>query len=252
MGKGFSQRAEPRHSRFYEWEAKCDAYRSLNTFARCLLMEFKRKYNGQNNGGITMSVREAEGLIGCSNKPVPLAFAQLIDRGFIKLIERGSFGNKVRLNGSLRASTWLLTEYAIDEPVRVAAAPTREFMRWRRPDDLEAHDRALICPKKKTRYAQSVRQVRRERAVSGETVRLERTASTPTAYSGPQIQGGDGTPRAGTYSLPGKGAPQGLSPSPRPTKGQAGDGGMHDLVPIGDRTTALLNSLLVKTAGTEP
>ncbi|MEW9837299.1 hypothetical protein [Mesorhizobium marinum] len=191
----------------YGWEAKTDAYRSLNCYARCLLVEFKLKYNGQNNGAISMSMREAQALLGCSNKPVPLAFAQLVDRGFIKITEKGSFEHTERYGGSLKASTWTLTEYAIDEPVRVLGVPTKDFMRWRRPADLEAHDKALAAPKEKRRYADSTPQVRRKHTVSNDTVRSERTPGTPTAYADPQTKGGDGTLKADTYSLPLQGAP---------------------------------------------
>ncbi len=236
-------------TRTYEWEYRSEAYRSLNAFARCLLHEFKRKYNGQNNGGISMSFREAVELVGHSNKPIPLAFAQLIDRGFVKVTEKGAFDRKMRTGGFLKASTWTLTEYAIDEPVRVADVPSKDFMRWRRPADLDAHDRALVAPKKKRRDAQSVRPVRPERTVSSETVRPERTSGTPRAYDEPQKLGGDGTPRAYTYSLPDKGASPRLTPSPQPTKGQAGAGGMHGLSPVGEQTAALLSSLLVRSSG---
>ncbi|RLP28384.1 hypothetical protein [Mesorhizobium sp. YM1C-6-2] len=234
-----------KHLRFYEWETKSEAFRSLNVYARALLIEFKRKYNGQNNGAISMSSREAAALIGCSNKPIPLAFAQLFDRGFIKLVQRGSFDNKVRIDGSLRASTYRLTEYAIDEPIRIADVPTKEFMRWRAPADLGSHDRALLSDKKKNRYAESTRKVRPRGTESDTTVRSKRTTGTPPVHDGHKFESNDGTPEAYTYSMPHE---AGRPPSAQPTNEQARGGGpqLSEMQAIGPVSDALMRTLQKK------
>lgn len=118
--KGRSKK-EAKHVRHYEWELSCPAYRSLSVYGRCLLTELKRRYNGSNNGYISMSVREAEQLLGCSRRPVLKAFDELQQKGFITARQKGSFDWKVR-----HATEWLLTEYPF-----MGNLPTKEFMSWR-------------------------------------------------------------------------------------------------------------------------
>src|SRR3954451_15400028 len=99
-GKGARSRsAEPRHVRQYEWMLASPAYRSLGIYSRALLLEIARRYNGINNGDISMSYREAEELLNCSNKPIPGAFRELQEKGFIKQSRRGSFDWKTRIEG---------------------------------------------------------------------------------------------------------------------------------------------------------
>lgn len=53
------------HVRFYQWELKSPAYRSLSLGARALLIELKSLYNGSNNGDLFLSVREAARRLNC-------------------------------------------------------------------------------------------------------------------------------------------------------------------------------------------
>ena len=76
------------------------------------------RYNGSNNGNIVMSYREAQELLGCSNKPIPGAFRELQDRGFIKPNKKGSFSWKMRFDGTGRATTWILTSFVRTFPKR--------------------------------------------------------------------------------------------------------------------------------------
>ena len=54
------------HARFYRWEIESHAYRSLSIGARALMIELKALYNGNNNGMLFLSVREAAKRLGCS------------------------------------------------------------------------------------------------------------------------------------------------------------------------------------------
>ncbi|MEN5277434.1 hypothetical protein ABE527_10825 [Brucella sp. TWI432] len=185
----------------HRWFLDCDAWRSLSVYARCLYIEIKRRYNGKNNGAISMSYREAEELVGCSNKPIPMAFRDLIERGFIKQERRGSF------KGTPFATTWVLTELPQDEPVR-SLIPSKEFMSWKPKPE---------TPKKKTPHAKSVHAARLERTANGTTARLERAVSTPRAYSEPPFSTIPCTPRAGTINIPYTGSESGLEPIPTPS-----------------------------------
>lgn len=113
-------KGEAKHVRFYEWMLRGLAYRSLSCHARCLLVELYRRHNGENNGEISMSNREAAALLGINKDTAWKTFKQLVDRGFIREHQRGSFSCKLR-----HATTWILTEFHYAEQL-----PTKDFMRW--------------------------------------------------------------------------------------------------------------------------
>lgn len=121
---GRGKRKHDSHARIYEWERRCGAYQSLSCTARALLVEFRLLYNGRENR-IPMSVREAAQRLGVSTKPASAALKELQDRGFIWLIQRGSFSTKVRL-----ASVYALTSEPV-EPCDGTTAP-KDYMRWRK------------------------------------------------------------------------------------------------------------------------
>lgn len=185
----------------HRWFLDCEAWRSLSVYARCLYLEIKRRYNGKNNGAISMSHREAQELVGCSNKPITAAFRELTSKGFIKQVRRGSF------KGTPFATTWALTELQQDEPQR-SLIPSKEFMSWK-PEKASA--------KKKTPYAESVHAARPEHTANGTAVRLEHTVSTPRAYSESPFSTLPCTLRACTINIPYTESESGLEHIPTPS-----------------------------------
>ncbi len=183
-------RGGEKYVRLPHYLLKCPAYRSLSVYGRCLLVELEQRYNGHNNGGITLSHREAQAALNCSNKPVPAAFRELEDKGFLKVTQRGSFHWKTRGDGSkgLRATEWTLTAHPIDLPIRDPMPETKDFMRWQ--------------PPKKPRHADSVPVDRPKRTMSEGMTRRQRTNGTPTAFDEVNKRSSDGTLKAGTYSIP--------------------------------------------------
>ena len=100
------------------------AYRSLCCYARSLLVELYALYNGSNNGTLYMSVRQAQQRLGdVGRKAAEKAFNELQDRGFITVVQKGSFTCKVQL-----ATTWRLTEHDCE-----GRHATKDFMRWTPP-----------------------------------------------------------------------------------------------------------------------
>jgi len=100
------------------------AYRSLCCYARSLLVELYALYNGSNNGTLYMSVRQAQQRLGdVGRKAAEKAFNELQDRGFITVVQKGSFTCKVQL-----ATTWRLTEHDCE-----GRPATKDFMRWTPP-----------------------------------------------------------------------------------------------------------------------
>ncbi|TSE07592.1 hypothetical protein C1D09_018855 [Mesorhizobium intechi] len=135
-----SKRQERRRSegeghffQMYEWLMRTPAWQHATVYERSLYLEIKRRYNGRNNGDISLSHREAEALLDCSNTAVEKAFKGLQCKGFIKPQQKGSFDWKINGNGGRhqgRATRWRLTELPQDLPSRELAGGTKEFMKW--------------------------------------------------------------------------------------------------------------------------
>ncbi|MBL8579543.1 MAG: hypothetical protein JNK47_20250 [Mesorhizobium sp.] len=131
MTRSSRHAGEPKHIRLYEWMANSAAWQSLDVYERQLYVEFKRRYNGANNGDIAFSGDEMAAALNCSNRPADRALRTLLERGFVKVARRGSFDWKSSRADGNRANTYTLTEYAIDYPQKVLDVPTKDFMKWR-------------------------------------------------------------------------------------------------------------------------
>jgi hypothetical protein len=78
------------------------AYRSLSSRSRDVLMLLLRRYNGLNNGEISLSCREVESYFNMSKSTASRSFKELQLHGFIQPMKLGVF--------TLRyATTWRLT-----------------------------------------------------------------------------------------------------------------------------------------------
>lgn len=110
------------HVRLYRHELECDAYRSLSTDARALLVEFRALYKGQDNR-VYMSRREMQRRLGVGRYRAEAAREELLDRGFIRMLAKGSFSRKVR-----HASEYALTNEPLEN--KDGATPPKDFMKW--------------------------------------------------------------------------------------------------------------------------
>jgi hypothetical protein len=117
------------HARFYPWEHRSTAFRSLTPNAVRLLLELKMLFNGRNNGTLFLSVREAARRMGVGKNQAAHAFADLQDRGFIRANVIGSFNQKFAARRGM-ATSWVLTEFPVGDE---KGAGTRDFMRWTPP-----------------------------------------------------------------------------------------------------------------------
>lgn len=100
------------------------AYKSLSPNARAALTEFKKRYNGKNNGYVHCSVRSLAQELGCSPNTASKGIKELEEKGFIKCRFKGKFDHKVH-----RASEFILTEYPFGEN-----KATKDYVHWK-PDD---------------------------------------------------------------------------------------------------------------------
>lgn len=110
-----------KHVRMYWWMLDSTAYRHLSCYGRALLIEFIYRHNGENNGSVVMSVREAADRMGVAFNTALKALAELQDKGFIRLVKAGSFNLKRR-----HATEWALTMFAVSD-----TKPTKDFMQWK-------------------------------------------------------------------------------------------------------------------------
>jgi hypothetical protein len=117
---------EAKHIRIYRYMFNSLAYRDMTTLQRCALQELMFRYNGQNNGEIPFSVREMAERLGVSPKTAHKALKGVIQHGFAKEAQKGSFTLKAR-----HATEWLLTMFGYP---KADDQPSKDFMRWNSSD----------------------------------------------------------------------------------------------------------------------
>lgn len=134
--KGRSRKGE-RFVKLEHWMLKSEAWRSLTPPARALYVELAQRYNGLNNGEISMAVREAARLIHVAKDTVSKAFRELLAKGFIRSNVPGDFNWKIR-----HATTWFLTQHPVGD-----IAATKEFMRWSPAKSEAGTNSGTRCPR---------------------------------------------------------------------------------------------------------
>ena len=110
------------HVRLYRYELESPAYRSLCLAARALLVEFRAMYNRDNR--IHMSVREVMRRLDVGQKLAERAISELLDRGFIVIIEKGTFHRKTK-----HATVYALTNEVVDSIDK--SIPPKSYMKWK-------------------------------------------------------------------------------------------------------------------------
>jgi DNA-binding transcriptional regulator YhcF (GntR family) len=78
------------------------AFKDLSPLEVRIYMEIKKRYNGSNNGEISLSCREAAEIGKCGKDTAGKAMRELARHGFIKYNKKGKFTNR-------RATTFTLT-----------------------------------------------------------------------------------------------------------------------------------------------
>ena len=68
-----------KHVRFYRWMLECAAWKATTAVERAILIELYSLFNGENNGDIYLSCREAGRRVNCSKNTARRAFDNLID-----------------------------------------------------------------------------------------------------------------------------------------------------------------------------
>jgi len=131
---------------------KSAAYRSLGTTARALLNDLTLLDNGQNNGSLYLSLRDATNRLGLSDHhSARIAFDELLDTGFVRCTKEAHF--HVKAADQSRARCWCLTWLAAPSLKRPA---TNEWERYDPPAGSKQRKRAERGAKALKRYYQAV------------------------------------------------------------------------------------------------
>ncbi len=141
-------KGDSKHVRHYNWQLLCPAWKALSMTARCLEMELKALHNGDNNGDLFLSVREAAKRLGVAHNTANKAFKELEEKGFIKPNEKGSFTYKLR-----HATSWVLTEFEYHGQLA-----TKDFMRWR-PEEKTRTQKLIPTVSKNDTASQNLRPI---------------------------------------------------------------------------------------------
>ena len=104
------KRGYAKHVQLMEAFQKTEAWATLKPGPRALYIELKRRFNGQNNGRILMSQREAAELLNVHRNTVPGYFHELERRFLIRATGTGHLG----ANGYGIATRWALCEFPLD------------------------------------------------------------------------------------------------------------------------------------------
>lgn len=112
-----------KHVQIHEWFQATDAWAALKPGPRALYIELKRRFNGGNNGCITLSHRGAASALNVHRNTVGPWFADLEERGFIEMKQAPCLGP----SGVGLTALWELTEL----PVQDGTPAKRTFMGWR-------------------------------------------------------------------------------------------------------------------------
>jgi hypothetical protein len=101
--------------------AHSSAFRSLSGAATKVWIELRSRYNGMNNGDLSVSLDEAARLLGIGKATAHRAFHELEEKGFIKLSKRGNWYGRM-------ATTWVVTDRGNN-----GYPPTRDWKSWQPP-----------------------------------------------------------------------------------------------------------------------
>lgn len=130
------------HVRLYRHELDCPAYRTLCPAARALLIEMRALFDAKRGDNqVFLGVRGMMERCNLSQRAAIRARDELLERGWIAVVESGAFQRKVRH----------ATVYALqNEPPNSGkgSVPAKAFMRWR-----PLTQKNSVCKSTTDRYA---------------------------------------------------------------------------------------------------
>lgn len=121
-----AKRGGGRHVHLSEWLQSSEAWATMKPGPRALYVELRRRFNGANNGDIFLSHREAALALNVNRNTATAYFAELEERGFIRM----TVGPHLGPSGIGVASKWALE----DEATKDCKPAGKAFMRWKPPE----------------------------------------------------------------------------------------------------------------------
>ena len=128
------------------------AYRSLDCTARALLLELVMMENGQNNGSVWLSVRDAVDRLGITDaRPAIRSFDMLQSVGLIAMTKEAHFS--IKAADTSRARCWRLTWLRFDRK-----PPSNEWSNYQPPAGSRENKRADQGLRAMSRYRKQLSQ----------------------------------------------------------------------------------------------
>lgn len=97
---------EPQYMKLPYSMTRSSAWRGLSGPALKVLIELKGRFNGFNNGDLSLSLDEAVRLLGMSKSTAQRAFNELVDRGFLIVSKPGQWYGRL-------ATTYIMTDKSL-------------------------------------------------------------------------------------------------------------------------------------------
>ena len=119
------KRGAGRHVQLPEWLQRTEAWATMKPGPRALYVELKRRFNGQNNGEIYLSHRDAAIALNVHRNTVGSYFAELEQRGFVVMTAGAHLGP----SGTGISAQWALSEL----PLAGMKKASNDFKKWKSP-----------------------------------------------------------------------------------------------------------------------
>lgn len=107
-------------------QLRSEAWRSLSGAAVRLWLELHTRFNGSNNGTLTLSYAEAGELLGMGKATVKRAYRELVEHGFLVLEKEGCWYHR-------KAHEWRLTTKPMQR-TRGVQIPTHDWRKYQTPE----------------------------------------------------------------------------------------------------------------------
>lgn len=120
---GARKRKAEAHVRLYRHELECQAWRTLSGDARALLIDVRSYFTGGENRIIYSARMAMECLNTTCHRKARRALGELVERGWIILMEPGGFSRKQR-----HATVYALGSEPLEE--KPGATAPKKYMRW--------------------------------------------------------------------------------------------------------------------------
>lgn len=161
--------------------ARSEAFRSLNGNALKVFIELRCRYDGRNNGELSLSFQNAADLLGMGKSTVKRAFDELIEKGFVIRKREGHWYGR-------RAAEYIVTDSKFD-----GQAGTRDWQRWKPSRELKKQN---SVPRRHDKGACVPSQDRASKFACRNSTRQQHLTVIDGAASGPPLLSCEGADRA--------------------------------------------------------